>query len=57
MEGGGRPADSLRFAEIMVETGEALCRDAERLFTEMLTGSSPYPTASESISGRSTTAI
>jgi allophanate hydrolase len=32
-----RPGDALRFAAVTVETGEALCRDAERRLTEMLT--------------------
>jgi allophanate hydrolase len=32
-----RPGDTLRFAAVSVETAEALCRDAERRLTEMLT--------------------
>src|SRR5215471_12098491 len=32
-----RPGDTLRFAAVTVETAEALCRDAERRLTEMLT--------------------
>ena len=41
--GSRRPGDSLRFAEVTVETAEALCRDAERLLTEMVTRLEPVP--------------
>ena len=38
-----RPSDTLRFAAVTVETAEALCRDAERRLTEMLTRLEPVP--------------
>jgi biotin-dependent carboxylase-like uncharacterized protein len=38
-----RPGDTLRFAAVTVETAEALCRDAERRLTEMLTRLEPVP--------------
>ena len=38
-----RPGDPLRFAEVTVETAERLCRDAERLLTEMLSRLEPVP--------------
>jgi biotin-dependent carboxylase-like uncharacterized protein len=38
-----RPGDPLRFAEVTVETAEALCRDAERLLSEILTRLEPVP--------------
>jgi hypothetical protein len=41
--GAGRPGDTLRFASVTVGDGEALCRDAERLMTEMVTRLEPVP--------------
>ena len=38
-----RPGDTLRFAAVTVEAAEALCRDAERRLTEMLTRIEPVP--------------
>jgi hypothetical protein len=37
------PGNSLRFAAVTVETAEALCRDAERLLTEMVARLEPVP--------------
>jgi allophanate hydrolase len=38
-----RPGDTLRFAAVTVAAAEALCRDAERRLTEMLTRLEPVP--------------
>jgi biotin-dependent carboxylase-like uncharacterized protein len=38
-----RPGDTLRFAAVTVEAAEALCRDAERRLTLMLTRLEPVP--------------
>jgi hypothetical protein len=38
-----RPGDALRLAAVTVEAAEALCRDAERRLTEMLTRLEPVP--------------
>jgi biotin-dependent carboxylase-like uncharacterized protein len=38
-----RPGDSLRFAAVTVETAEALCREAERRLTEMVSRLEPVP--------------
>jgi hypothetical protein len=55
--GAGRPGDTLRFASVTVGDGEALCRDAERLMTEMVTRLEPVSGRSAIDLGRSTTAI
>jgi hypothetical protein len=38
-----RSGDALRFVAVTVETAEALCRDAERRLTEMVTRIEPIP--------------
>ena len=38
-----RPGNALRFVAVTVETAQALCRDAERRLTEMVTRLEPIP--------------
>ena len=38
-----RPGDALRFVAVNIETAEALCRDAERQFVELVAALEPVP--------------